>query len=1148
MALANPGAAGAHLGGVAPEAIAEALPDLHILGGAMMEVGITQASEFVELVGALKLAVTGHPPDPAQAKALQGKFAGLFSQIQDGEQWAEARAKALQRRARLFANGLPAEALQVLHPQPVVPVAISDHPLGTIVETKDGGYRLFLWVETRPNRKNHIRGLIQDGKRLQISLRLPKNAEGAQINQTLRIFLTRKLGLDSPGQVEIVSGQTHPQRKSVVIHQLTIEETLNRLNQRGPRYISRHEREILARTFHSAQKMLIHLQLRGDQVQELAGQLEATDAQDTAPYIQEIRKGAERIRQTLATVESLLARPHLLTGAQARNIQTFLQEIVEVQGAVLNCAARFFVIPAVAQLKTANLMHNVEEIVDKLVANHQYFGESWSMEISKEVRQSHAEQQQTIHNRGEALRQTGRALLSDWRLPQTNTVESLLALQERAAAFLEGSGSFLESVGRWEQELASRETGADSRREGLPDLRPAESYPKAYRHLIAPLELLAGYVLVAKGSDLSPLDWHLAELTAGFNHLRREAVVAFDNDIEFWPGPLRNHYQPLLLLFEKMRTGIKETRRDFKTALESMGQGAHPGQVQNHIFLGLSRLKALFGTLRGDPDIWQRVRLPKKTDADLLARWKQQMERIWQVVREEKATPFSLNQDELRDMQEVREHKLGGWEQEGKAILAEAEGLKLSVSKEDWTDQMEYLYQTIRSAAVTIPENIKAFAEVYDDLKTELARASLLSNSVMRFYIRALNTKNRIRKSIRNSNRLLTGKVKGEKRDIPNLTDLIRHPPASPPRSYEVPDRTLKVLGMKITVEGGEAKIGPVSVPLLGSVATQDRKIRDVVATLAIPDGEKQLSLRLAYPPFREEVRKLLEADRPLRELLAVNDEFGVAVVLDHRFGTAFYIPYKTGWVLPDARSIVPMFHGGGGERSTGLSMVAPATKLRNDFSFNAIAFDAPNHGRSVQDKRFHNLTEFISWMGSIIDYFRYLSGGVIPVVAVGRSHGDNALDQYAVAHPGKLDGIIGFSGYDPAWEEATRPTEERRIAAGKYRPHPTGRPMVDAHDPQWTFLKPELDEPRRRTMTLFVSGTSDEEYAEGVPNFYLQRKARADRLGHKMLIVEGGGHDLLSLSLERIRTKPEEIGLVYEAIKGFVEEAIRQFIEQTGR
>ncbi|MBI4125101.1 MAG: hypothetical protein HY609_05160 [Deltaproteobacteria bacterium] len=1134
--LISPQTAASVLGEVPPEVMSEAVPSLDILGGALMEAQIESADRFVEEVGGLRQVASAKPFDPETVCGIRDELSRLLDGIEDSTKWGEARTRALQRHAGSFSDTPSAEQLSLVSPSFPKSAAISEHPLGGIVERREDGYRVFLSISTR-GRRSRIHGLVQEGKRLQISLK--RESAGEDANQTLQKFLARILGLENPERVEIISGQTLRDRKSVAIHGLSIVEVLDRLNDRGPKFLSRKETGNLHNDFQTAQTMLEKME---------QDKKEAQWVEITSSHLDEMGRAVSAVREELKHIREVLAQGHL-TQKNAGRVRESFSRMAKEQEAFASQRERFYATSEVAKVLPDRLIRLVESIMDPLRTNYDALKKQLD-ETPEEVMQAQREVVSVFDVTWQSLRTECDLLLAALGEVQNRPAEVLQALQERAMALSKDADRFLELASQLEHNLSRSAAREESSREAIPGLPPREPSPPQYAELAPYLQALGYYVLVPPGRALSILDEHLARVTADLNRVRREAVAAFGTEIDLWPGNVRDSFQNLPKFSEKIRTAIKDARRVFRTIPGKMQEGAHPAGLRIHVFSALVRVKSLLGSLREDQEgLIEKAKL-RKWDSNLLARWGEHLEKTRAAIEAEKGRSFELRTEELEELDAICRSKPGGWREESQAMEAEAESLKLSVAPDDWTEEMAFLFKTTLHAVQSIRENIDHLTKHYGALKTEMAKPTPATSLLVRHYSAARKAVSKIRQNILQANKALTGKVKGEKMDVPNLIDAIRNPKEPQPKTSNIPDRVMEILGWQVRVEGGEAKIDGVSFTLRGNIVAQDKKIRDIAATLAIPPSERELGAALAHPMFREEVERRLRTGEPLRKLLAVNDQIGVAVVFDHRFGTAFYIPYKTGWVMGDCRAIVPMFHGGGGARSTGLTMQAPAIRLRRLYGFNAVAFDTPNHGQSVRDKRFHNLDEFIGWMYTLLGYFRYLSSGKVPVVAIGRSHGDNALDEYAARYPGRLDGVIGISGYDPAWGPATLPTLRRRVAQGTFDPHPTGTPMVEAHDTQWTFLRDGSDDRRRQTPTLYMSGTADEEYSEGVPDFYEQRRARAERLGHRMLVVEGGAHDLLSLNRERMRTQSEgeEMKRVYEEVNAFIEGVIRKFIEENGQ
>jgi len=378
-------------------------------------------------------------------------------------------------------------------------------------------------------------------------------------------------------------------------------------------------------------------------------------------------------------------------------------------------------------------------------------------------------------------------------------------------------------------------------------------------------------------------------------------------------------------------------------------------------------------------------------------------------------------------------------------------------------------------------------------------------------------------------------------------------------QAFHTPPGILKLNDQEFILKHGYAYLHGVGIPLVGKTSAHRRKLMHIVRLLKVPDEELRIP-ELVFPEYRFEVTQRIRNKKPIRLLVAYDEHSNIAVIYDFRFGTAFYVPITTGWVMQGAKAIVPMIHGAGGANSTGLSMVAPALHLRK-MGYSAMSFDCPNHGYAHQSAKFNLLPEYILWLDYILNYFRYLANG-LPVVAIGRSHGDNALEEHATLFPRKLKAIIGVSGYDPLWSIPNLHNLNERIRAGKFRPNKQGLIMAllheglrinfsddgtvnitDVHKSQWLHLDEREEHLRNAnaggTPTLKLTGKADEEYSHGVPDFWKQREDRAKRLGHQHLVVENGPHDLLSLKSSRLELQKDQIVLIYQTIDEFLKRVI---------
>ena len=497
-------------------------------------------------------------------------------------------------------------------------------------------------------------------------------------------------------------------------------------------------------------------------------------------------------------------------------------------------------------------------------------------------------------------------------------------------------------------------------------------------------------------------------------------------------------------------------------------------------------------------------------------------------------------------------------------------------SKHPLAKTIETLEETFDQMIATIGKSVKRFQEAYAEFRLEHDKPEDQRDSVKlrKLFYEVRNLRIGIVKKMGGVEKVLTGKYKTSKKN-PETGELIKDPTTGEIEMVEAydefnlqdlirgsrPERRTK----PITPDSKE--IDGVKIDLAGHGTTQREKLQQIEWLLEIPNVERQVSVDLAFEMFKERVEEKIKRGEPLRRLVGMDETQGVAIIWDERFGTAFFVPWKRGWSLGDeSRAVIPMFHGAGGARSTGKSMIAPMIKLRNDYGYSTLALDAPNHGLAVKDERFKNLDFSLRWTDSIINYAYFLAGGSVPVIGLGRSHGDNILEEFNVRQPGSLDGSIHVSGYNGAWTMLNLPYLNERIRNGDFKASLTGLPMVMAQEGlgvkfnqdgtvdfypqgenQWTFLNPDNDVKRRQTPSVYLQGTRDQDYSNGVPLFYKEREARAQRFGFSFLTEVGGQHDLISLNTksddpEVAKVLHARMLRVYEFVYKFVEGIIGDF------
>lgn len=352
------------------------------------------------------------------------------------------------------------------------------------------------------------------------------------------------------------------------------------------------------------------------------------------------------------------------------------------------------------------------------------------------------------------------------------------------------------------------------------------------------------------------------------------------------------------------------------------------------------------------------------------------------------------------------------------------------------------------------------------------------------------------------------------------------------------------------------------SAPAIKAAQTPTDLAQEAATLVAIPEEEYAQSLELTYPPFRERVRALIEEGTPLRRW--VDGDSRVAIIFDERFGTAFHVPVQSGWVLPGAKAFMPLLHGGGGAESNGKTMIQPALKLRGKkYLCSAISFDCPNYGHAFRDPGFENLQKYLEWLDSVFRYFRFLTRGRIPLIAVGRSHGENTLQEYILRHPSRLDGIIGVSGYMPGWFLSNLPNFRKNVAEGDFKLNREGFAMAMAHEGllpvvpegrweelklnphpgspnQWSFPEAAHEDAMDLPM-LLLTDRNDPEH-KNVPDFVRIRENFAKQRQAAFLTTAFGLHDLLLINNNRDTSSENSarIATVYAEIGEFVDKIAR--------
>ena len=676
---------------------------------------------------------------------------------------------------------------------------------------------------------------------------------------------------------------------------------------------------------------------------------------------------------------------------------------------------------------------------------------------------------------------------------------------------------------------------------------------KEYRELYDLYAILRGLAVPTGPDSPSVLRQRLEEMGRTLSEMQKEIEgdMAFGSEREFWPGALRQPFEILLKFAENAAAADEEVTRLVTAIQEKMKSDASSsGEIRPLLKRGLFLAGNFLGVLPGDmQERLNKIHLKLKLDPNKIGRWEKQVERLRLHLAQERAKPFVITPSILDIFNWTRRT----WKTQF------LRPLKVGLRKIGRPGQV-FLEDigALRAARLQFCSAYELFYAARDAAVEEGLRGSGLDLNLKPSFYRLRGAENKLRAlGDKTANALV-------------LLQGSREP--KPQKSH------------KKSLAGGDGFIDGVPIELRGSCKTQDAKLQRIASLLKIDDAELLDSVALAHPFLKALVQKRMREGKPLRKLLKVNEGNGVAVIYDYRFGSAFYVPWKDGWILDKAKSFVPLFHGAGGSRSTGATMQAAMIRLRS-LRHSAITFDTPNHGYGLKDKRFHQLSEFTGWVDCLIDYFRYLRdhSKMVPIIPIGRSHGENAIVQFAVNHPGKVDGLVGISGYDPAWDAQTFPHIVARIGKpGRegFTPHPKGLPMVADHDgvqaavagvllggdheeeivvpdlsqvtiqlgergaPQWTFLDPASDPLLESIPTLHFSGTEDDDYRP-VDRFWEERRRWAARLPgrHEMVVIDGGGHDLLSLG--GTKPSPEEkarTAEVYSRVDAFLSSIVADF------
>lgn len=646
----------------------------------------------------------------------------------------------------------------------------------------------------------------------------------------------------------------------------------------------------------------------------------------------------------------------------------------------------------------------------------------------------------------------------------------------------------------------------------------------------------------------------------------------FGVEREFWPGSIRQPFDVLTQFLEDAQKNADAVRDLLaqikkKMALPSPQTREMQALLKQSLFL----ISEVLGPLPGEAGDFlaagRGTRLRRRFNKR--ERWENHLNRIRGKIIEERQKPFEIPPEQLQEFEAIYFSL-----PDLIVRIAAKERIAKGLSSDSKNIHLQSVIDNVMAYRVTLGRFRRAYKIFYQHRKRNGDPVELLKPFYLdvRRYKHKMNTHlNRVEKAVaflQRQHRAGAGPV-----------------PAKQKR-YPVPDRGLDIPGHTVVVKEGWGRIDGVKVEIKGPVKTQNEKLKQVALLLDIPEAELAKSVALAHPMFKERVRKKILRGEPLRRLVKINEGAGIAVIHDERFGTVFYIPYNSGWVMRQAKAMVPMIPGAGGARSTGATMQAPMVRLRS-LKYNAVTFDTPNHGLAVRDAYFNDLKKFMEWIDVVLGYFRFLANEgprILPLVPIGRSHGENTLLQYAVDHPGKLDGLIGVSGYDPAWDDRTFPHLLERIKEGDFVPHPAGLVMAAAHDgvklavegaflneegtitapsrdamsikvdgdkkpPQWAFLDPLTCGAWVLTPSLHFSATQDTDY-QGVDRFWEERTAWVEGLpgDHRIVVIPGGRHDLLSLGgMQVFPHEKKRIQIVYSRIDAFITSVIANFTARQG-
>lgn len=214
------------------------------------------------------------------------------------------------------------------------------------------------------------------------------------------------------------------------------------------------------------------------------------------------------------------------------------------------------------------------------------------------------------------------------------------------------------------------------------------------------------------------------------------------------------------------------------------------------------------------------------------------------------------------------------------------------------------------------------------------------------------------------------------------------------------------------------------------------------------------------------------------------------AVTTAHAHGTRLHFPVNPHTPVlkgrfvpqaPEARVIMPYFHGSGAETAHG----GNAWRLMGQLSAHnvyTVGFDQPFHQAGPRSIRMYDVDTYCRWIHQVITGLQRANSNAC-VVPLGHSFGPTAilgyLSQFSTAVAGAV--LLSFGGYSAALDahyfRVVRPTHERRRGrSGVTDINLRGDLWADYIQPRLNFLK----FPAPEVPLLGVIGRQDHLYPEG--------------------------------------------------------------------